>query len=847
MDPERWERVQTLFHDALDRPEPDRATFLDQACSTDADLKSQVLAMLEEDRRSSVLDTDMASVAANLLDSPPTKKFGPYRLGRLLGEGGMGVVYQAERDDLGSAVAIKILRDAWMSPARRARFAAEQRTLAGLNHPSIARLYDADTLDDETPFFVMEYVDGVPLTTYCRDRQLSIEDRLSLFRSVCEAVEYAHRHAVIHRDLKPSNILVKPDGTPKLLDFGIAKQLDPHDTPSDQTRTGLRLMTPAYAAPEQLRGTQVGIGTDVYSLGVILYELIAARLPFDLTALAAGDAERLVLETEPARPSGADEDLDVLCLTAMHKDPERRYRSVEALIRDVDHYLRGEPLEARPDTLRYRVSKFVRRNRRAVILSALGAAAVLGLVIFFTVRLAAARNAALAEAARTRRIQEFMLDLFDGGDKSAGPSNDLRITTLLDRGVQSARSLDADPPVQTELFATLGGMYQKLGNLDQADALFNAALVRRRTIGDTHLPESLADLALLRADQARIDEAEKLAKQGVEAAQQAKPRDDLAVAKALVALGTVLESKGDYTAAIAPLQQAVDLESARSVTLLDSTAALTELGSAHFYAGHLDRAETLTQRVLQMDRQLHGDHHPSVAEDLSLLGAIAQERGQYPQAGAFCRQALDTARAFYGNDHSQIATKLTTLSRVLILERRFDEAVDLLRQALAIQERVYGPDNPAVASVLNEIGNIAYMRDQYDEAEARFTRALNIYKTVYHDHHSFIAVALSNIASVYMDRKDFPHAEKLFREAVQRFTDTQGADHINTAIAQIKLGRVILRQHRYREAEVQTLAGYGTLSKQASPSVTWLKSARKSMVEIYDATKEPEKAAQYKN
>src|SRR5688500_18568620 len=252
----------------------------------------------------------------------------------------MGVVYLAERADLGSVAAIKVLRDAWLSPARRERFAAEQRTLAQLNHPSIARLYDADTLPDGTPWFVMEYVEGVPLTAYCETHASTVADRLRLFRDVCTAVLHAHRHAIIHRDLKPSNILVSEDAKVKLLDFGIAKQLESLD--ADQTRTGLRAMTPAYAAPEQVRAGRLGIHTDVYSLGVVLYELLSGRLPFDLADKTPSEVERIIVEQEPERPSAAARrtpalpvgttrahsasrpqwaDLDVLCLTAMHKDP----------------------------------------------------------------------------------------------------------------------------------------------------------------------------------------------------------------------------------------------------------------------------------------------------------------------------------------------------------------------------------------------------------------------------------------------------------------------------------------------------------------------------------------------
>ncbi len=447
MDRARWEQIQILFHGATERPAPEQRAFLESACGDDSTLLVEVLALLEEDSRgASLLDRDVAHIAYEMVGdtvhaSISADQFGPYHIKELLGEGGMGAVYLAEREDLGNLVAIKVLRDAWLSPARRERFASEQRMLAQLNHPSIARLYDANTLEDGTPWFVMEYVDGVPLTEYCRKNACSIEERLELLRMVCEAVQYAHQHALIHRDLKPSNILVKQDGSVRLLDFGIGKQIEELDVPVDQTRTALRLMTPAYAAPEQVRGERVGIQTDVYALGVILYELLAGRLPFDLAHKTAAEAAAMITTVEPEKPSVAAAetsakanekshsvipaktawaDLDVLCLTAMHRDPKRRYQSVEALIRDVDHYLQGEPLEAQPDSLRYTLGKFVRRNWRTVSAAAVVLAIVVGLVIFYTVRLTIARNAAVAQAGRTLRIQRFMLNLFQGGTRPPG-------------------------------------------------------------------------------------------------------------------------------------------------------------------------------------------------------------------------------------------------------------------------------------------------------------------------------------------------------------------------------------------------------------------------------------------
>ncbi|HTB20034.1 MAG TPA: serine/threonine-protein kinase [Bryobacteraceae bacterium] len=851
MDTARLQQIQGLFLEAADLPDSERGGFLDTACGDDHALRAEVLAMLQEDADDgSLLDGALPQLARHILSESPASHFpeqlGPYRLLRMLGEGGMGVVFLAERADLGSLVAIKILRNAWMSPARRERFASEQRTLAQLKHPSIARLYDADTLPDGTPWFVMEYVEGVPITDYCSVHNSSIEERLRLFRSVLEAVQYAHGHAIIHRDLKPSNILVRADGTIGLLDFGISKQLDDLGQPVDQTRTELRLMTPAYAAPEQLRGERVGIFTDVYALGVILYQLLAGSAPFDLSSRTPGEAERIIVDQEPVKPSAAASargsfwaDLDVLCLTAMHRDAERRYRSTEALMRDVDHYLAGEPLEARPDTWHYRIGKFVRRNRRAVIATALTVAAATALIVFFTVRLATARNTAVAAVARMQRVQQFMLNLFSGGDKSAGPAEGLKAVTLVDRGIQEAQTLKEEPELQAELYLTLGSIEQKLGDLPKADMLFNAALRPRN-------PENLVALGLLRVDQARLDDAERLIREGLSKAGAERPRDDRAIAKATAALGKVLEAKGSYEKAIPVLEEAVRLDSASGAAPLDSASDLKELADTQFYAGRYDLCESLTKRTLLIHRQVLGDRHPLVADDLINLGAVQFERGRYEEAERWYRQALEINERWYGHDHPETASTLSMLGRTLVFQKRYDEAVNLVEQALAIQERVYGATHPKVANVLNELGTVALQRGRFEDAAARFSRMVAIYKISYGERHYLYGLALSNLASVYLAQKDYSRAEQMFRQAIQCYAVTLSPTHQFRAIAEIKLGRALTGEKRYAEAESETLAGYNMLLKQTSPTVSWLQSARKDLVTIYDALKQPGKAAQFR-
>ena len=872
MDPARWERIQALFHGAADLPTDQQRAFLDAEAGGDGELIQDVLALLAEDARDdSLLDSGRAEVASRLLGPSdpgvPTTRFGPYRIRKLLGEGGMGVVYLGEREDLGSVAAIKILRDAWLSPARRERFESEQRTLAQLNHPSIARLYDAEALPDGTPWIAMEYVDGVPLTTYCDTTGASVRERLRLFHIVCEAVQHAHRHLVIHRDLKPSNILVTADGQVKLLDFGIAKQLDSLDGPADQTQTGLRMLTPAYAAPEQMRGGRVGIYTDVYALGVILYQLLTGRLPFDLADRTPEEAARIITEEAAERPSvaatrspsvatgartaapSAWADLDVLCLTAMHKDPQRRYRTVEALRRDVGHFLTGEPLEARPDTVGYRLGKFVRRNLVPVTAVALTLATITALVIFYTIRLTHARNEAQAEAARSQRIQRFMVNLFQSGDESTAPGDSLRVLTVIDRGLEEAQALAEDPAVQSELNLTLGGLYAQLGKFDRADSLITVALeTRRKLVGPDHQDIALALVALgeLRLKQARYEESEQLVRDGLALARRHFPPGHPAIATANGSLGQVLVERGAYDSAIPVIEETLRLYGARDTTSADYASTLTDLANAHFYAGHYPVADSLHSRVLSMSRRLYGDRHPHVAEDLANLGQIQQMIGTYPRAEEYYRQAFDISKAWYGMDHPETASYLTMLGRSLLFQNEFDSAKVLLTQALDIQERLHGPGHPDVANALNELGSLAWQRDQLEEAERSWRRVIDIYRKTYGPKHQFVAVALSNLSGVYQQRKEYPQAEALLRQAIAIYGEALALDHVNTAIGHVKLGRILLRSGRFAEAAKETTTGYEILVRQTDPATSFIRAARRDLVMAYDSLHEPALADRFR-
>jgi eukaryotic-like serine/threonine-protein kinase len=868
MDRARWEQIQSIFHGVLDHPPSEQSAVLAELCHGDASLIADVARMLKEvESGDSVLDYDFPQLAHELMDDSTavasSARFGPYRLKGLLGEGGMAVVWLAEREDLGSKAAIKILRDASLSPARRRLFAREQQTLAQLNHPSIAQLYDADVLADGTPYFVMEYVEGRTLTNYCREQKSSVEQMLRLFRSVCEAVLYAHSQAIIHRDLKPSNILIKDDGSVKLLDFGIAKRIADLQVQPNQTRTSPWLMTPAYAAPEQIRGELAGTQADVYALGVILYELLAGKLPYDLSNQSPSQVEHIIEQQEPALPSALAkqasprlrignanwDELDVLCLKAIHKDMRRRYASVEALIRDIDHYLQCEPLEARPDSLLYRTRRFVSRRRGALIQAAAVLFVILALIGFFTVRLARARTRTLAAATRAQRIQSFMLTLFDGGDREAGPSNSLSAAMLVDRGVLEARELNGDPQTQAELYQTLATIYQKLGKFDRAEPLLRSALALRKADRGSDVPVAagtMVALGLLRIDQAQMGEGERLIREALAIDRQKLPPDDPQTARTMSALGRAFEERGAYDDAVAVLNDTIRIQSKRPTDITDLADSLNELAEVQYYLGHYDIADSLNRRTLAIDRQIYGTTHPRIADSLVNLGEIQHDLGHDADAERYYREALAIKKSWYGEVHPDTATCMAAVGQSLIYQGKYDEAAPFLDRALEIQEQVYGKIHPQVAIALNQVGVLELRRKHMDAALADFMRMADINRAAYGDRHYLVGVALINVGEVYFEENKLPEAEKYFQATLDRFVDQLPKGHPNIAIAQVKLGKTLVLEHRYQDAESHLVSGYETLSKMKPPPVDRIESTRKDLIIVYEALHERAKEDEYR-
>ena len=832
MDADRWHRMQEIFQAALDVPDAARAAFVAGACVADEEMARSVRAMLDADAGGAFLDADVASVARDVLDvggegELAVTRIGPYRIKSILGEGGSGVVYLAVRDDIGHDVAIKVLRDAWVSSHRRHRFLTEQRTLAKLSHPAIARILDAGILDGGTPWFALELIDGLRLDEYCRQHVTDLPTLIRLLRTICDAVQHAHERLVVHRDLKPSNILVTAAGQPKLLDFGIARRLE--ELAGAAGHTGpLRVLTPGYASPEELRGEPPGVRGDVYSLGKILGERLT-----ELVAARGGQS------TWASRWGGgfersATRDLRLICETASHTDPEGRYPTVDALARDLDAVLAGRPIDARPATYRYRARKFIGRNRGRIAAVALVLLVIGGLTAAYTRRLAAAQTATAVQAARSERLLRFVLGLFDGGDRGGAPAADLRVVSLLERGVREARSLDDDPRAQAEMFLTLGRVYQELGDLERADDLLTDALDYRLARPDDQPAEvvmSLVAMSELRLDQARLDAAQQLAENALERAGRTLTPTDPARVSALIAVGRVQREKGDYEAATVTLRDALGNLDTASTTELPLADALNALSETRFYVGDLDGAETFSRQALEMRRQLRGADHPDVADALLTLSAIATARGQHQEAERLTREALEHFVSWFGEDHPESASAMTTLGQSLAAQKRFDEGMTLLQKALDVQVRTFGQQHPRTAYVHNALGLMAFQANDFARAASAFERAVEGYGASAGTHFQE-GVSLANLGSVYLAQGDHARAERMFRRSLEIYAEVLPPDHVNVGIAKAKLGRTLLRQQRGGEAEPLLQQAEELLSRQPGPESTWLKSAREDLASV---------------
>ncbi len=707
MNLERWRRIEELFRTVVDRPVSEREAYLTRACDDDEEMRLEVLSLIARDTAENFIMEPILGAALSFTAEPEDdltgERIGPYRLTRMIGRGGMGAVYEAIRDDLqfDQQVAIKIIKRGMDTDFVRYRFMRERRILASLDHPHIARLYDGGVTPDGLPYFVMELIAGEPITDYCRRRGLSLNEKLKLFRKVCSAVQHAHQNLIVHRDLKPSNILVTENGAtnlPKLLDFGIAKLLAGDSSESvTRTETALRMMTPDYASPEQARGLQVTTTTDVYSLGVVLYELLTGRRPYQFKTSSPAEIERAICDTETEKPSevvgrmtGAPArlarqlagDLDNIVLMAMRKEPERRYQSVEQFSEDIRRYLEGLPVLARKDTLGYRAGKFARRHKTGVAVLALVSLLAVAMTIQAAL-IARERDRANQEAATAESVTRSLVTLFEIADPSRARGNVITARELLDQGADKVvQELRNQPVVQAKLMDTIGQLYQSIGVYDRAQPLLEEALkLRRQALGSDHPDVAtsmnhLAEVMYFKGDYAG---SEPLFREALAMRRKLPGSERLDVAESLNNLASTLRDQGELEEAEPLLRVALDVRrKLLGEESSDVAQSLNNLGRLLSDQGKFDEAESLYRRALAIRRKALGETHPEVATSLNNLAGLLSDKGEHIKAERLYRQTLDTYRKSLKSEHWLINRSQSNLGACLTRLKRYREAEEQL-------------------------------------------------------------------------------------------------------------------------------------------------------------------------
>jgi eukaryotic-like serine/threonine-protein kinase len=769
-----WPQARRILRDLRGLDEVQRASALAALETESPELANYVrrllLAARDEDQDLLGAIGHAASLEASDPDLPPADaRIGPWTLESRLGSGGMGEVWRAcrEQDGFRQQAALKLLKRGMDSEALLRRFMQERRILARLEHPGIARMLDGGMAADGRPWLAMELVEGQPIDAFVATARPSLKALLRLFLDICEAVDFAHRSLVVHRDLKPSNILVDTQGRPRLLDFGIAKLIGEESEDSTLTSTQMRVLTPAYAAPEQILGEPATTATDVYALGVILYELLTGTLPHARGSRTPEAMASALHDAPITRPSAAlrrasgdqatrtrtlrlarevQGDLDAIILTALRIDPSRRYPGAAAMADDLRRFLDGRPVSARPDTLGYRLRRFVVRHRTGV---AAGTAMVLALLIGLGTALWQAQQTA-AEARRAEAVKTFLVDLFEVSDPDARPGEEISARDLLQAGVERIRTQFGDQPLlKRELLVLLGRLTARLGDLQVAADLFGEALTIDRRLGNTgdiehgdlhvHLGEAFRALS-----------------------EHARSREHLAEA----------------VATLRPL-------AVRSHEAQRSLAhALALAGNLETQANRFEPAEAFLEEALAISRTMHPHGiHPDVARDLRFLGVLRFHQGDYEGSAKHAREVLPMMESLYGRRSSHYAAALQDYAVVLGQRAMDREASPLYDEALAIRRELLGDDHPLTIQTLRSSASSLRHQGRLAEIEPDLNASLVALRHRLGVNHPDVADIHTLLAFIAADRGDFEAAHGHNSETVRIYESAFGTRHQRTALA----------------------------------------------------------------
>jgi len=831
MDPQRWRRVSGHLDRALELLPPERDACLAELRATDPETAADVEAMLAEHRLLSAEGFLDSEVSIHPPDPPLAGvTVGAYTLVSLIGHGGMGTVWLATRSDgrFEGRAAVKLLNTALVGRAAEERFKREGTILARLTHPHIARLVDAGVTAAGQPYLVLEHIAGRHIDRYCNEERLGIEPRIRLLLDVLSAVAHAHANLIVHRDLKPSNVLVTADAQVKLLDFGIAKMLEGDEQASDPsllTMEGGPLLTPKHAAPEQVTGGRITTATDVYALGVLLYELLSGAHPTAVDARTPAEFVKAIADTEPtplsqavrdsAAPDAASRlaeerattpdrlrrvlrgDLDTILGKALKKDPAARYPSVAEFAADLRRFLNHQPIAARPDASLYRAAKFARRHRRVLAAGTAVLFLVASVVAFYTVQLRAERDRARLQAEKAAKVSELLTGLFTGADPYRTPGDkDPTVQNLLDSGAERVgRELADQPELQAEMFTVIGRTYERMGLRAKALPLLEQALaVGRRTLGPAHvrIAQSLNDLGVLQRQQGNLAASQPLLEESLAMRRRLLGAEDKDVAVTLVELGRTLEDRGQDDQAAVNFREALAIRRKLFGEEHRETAT-SKSGLGLFLLRRGDLAAAAT------DLRVLGPDHPNTAASKANLALVLMAKGDAAGAEKLVREALDIKRRVFGVTHVEYAQTLGNLAAAIELQGKLAEAQTLLDESLRTLRPSLGEDHPRVLIAAANLARVRIARGDAGGTEPSLRQILSTRRRLYPQDEWRIAQTQSLLGAVLMAARRFDEAEVLMLDADRVLKPVPGAQGRERAANRTRLAalyRSIGRPHQ---------------------------------------------------
>ena len=776
---------------------------------------------------------------AGIVAGAPATQVGRYRLLRLIGEGGMACVYEAEQEQPRPIVALKVIKPGLISPAMLRRFTQESQALGRLQHSGIAQIYEAGNAETGAglqPYFAMEFIRGTTLREYVASNKLTTRERLELMVRVCDAVQHAHERGIIHRDLKPGNILVDETAQPKILDFGVARVTGGDSQATRQTDLGQLIGTLAYMSPEQVLGDPLQLDTrsDVYALGVILYELLAAQLPYSVSSNLP-DAVQTIREEEPARLSSIDRsyrgDIETMVAKALQKDKTRRYASAADLAADIRRYLHHKPIVARPPSTIYQLGKFAHRHRALVVaLASIFLVLTAGIAVstFLAIRARRAEQLANTESATAKAVNDFLQNdlLAQASTKNQArpnrkPDPDIKIRTALDRAAAAIGGKFAGQPlVEASIRHTIRSSYSDLGLYPQAQEQFERALaLRRRHLGEEH-PDTLLTMSFLgyaHQQQGQYPQAEALFSKVLNTEKRVRGPTDPHTLFSMTDLAAVYRWEGKYAQAEPLLRNTLRLQ--RRVLGdqdPDTLATMDTLGTDLMKEGRTADAESTLTQSLEIRQRVLGEEHPDTLESLTNLSSVYLDEHKYASAEALLRKSLALDRRVLGPNHIDTLTVMNNLAATLGREGKLPAARNMLSQVLQLQQRALGPEHPNTLFTMNKIARMYQKEAKLEQAEALYVRVLEARRRAIGPEHPDTVSTMYSLGELYRQQRKYSQAAALLTNVLEIRRKTLGLEHRETIEALTALGRVRLEQRQYSAADPLFREAVRILQKNAA-------------------------------